>query len=268
MTDVPPPELGTSHFVFRGQPVTPDLPLAISQPSSSQHSQASTDYPFEDYDASFLTQLAYQEHISALTTELADVRQERNQLFQQVAMYERMLEIDTVPVLPLQRPTLPKTPTRLKPVTQRTPTPGPDSPFVTLRSGKSRSPFPASPSGTPVHEPTTPYSRRTQAARFASPLAGHGHIVPALHGQVRDAASHASSSSSATRIVPSGSASIVDYILGRHEVLHLKAKVLILLEILSDPSDAETLADELEKLGLPPAAIANVLKASVLDRTE
>lgn len=237
MTDVPLPNHGTSHFVFLGQPAAPG-------PDS-------------------LTQLHYQERIDALTAELDEVREERAELSKQLLILEKVLEIDKLPALQPQAISL-KTPSR-NAVSQRTPTLGPESPFVTVRSSKLRSPFPATPSGTPAREPTTPPSCTTQTSvtRFASePMASHGVISPP-HGQV---ISPATTSSVATGGFSSDS--IVAHILGRYEALHLKAKVMLLTDILSDPCDAQVLAGELEKLTLPQVAISGILKASILDKIE
>lgn len=270
MTDVPLPLHGTSHYVFLGQPASPVLQSSIShpsQPSGSQQSQASTDYGFDDYNADFLTHLGYQERINQLTAELEEVQESRNELLQQLKIYERMLDIDTVPSLLSQAVSeSPKTPSRSqKAVSQRTPTPGPDSPFVTIHSGKSRSPFPVTPSRTPApnRELTTPSTTRVKhTARFTSPVPSHDAISSSRSQVI----SPTSTSSVTIGDIPS--VSIIDHILARHDASHLKLKVLLIAGIMSDARDAETFAKELEKLGLPPTAISGILKAVELGRVE
>lgn len=253
MLDVPLPNHGTSHFVFNGQPaVSPTPPPVVpAQLSGSQQSEASTQYDFEDYDINLLTQLAYQERINILTAELDDTRKERNALQEQVSIL--ILHIDGGTVSPSITP---KTPAR-KAVAQGTLTPGLDD--------RNRSPFPLSPSRIPAQEPTTSISREpslTQAAHVASPSSCHGIVSPS-RARVY---SPASTSSTATRTV--GADSLIDYILRYHGVRHLKAKVLLILSILSDPCEVETLAQELETIGLPKAAISNILKASILHKIQ
>ncbi len=166
-------------------------------------------------------------------------------------------------------PTTPKTAGRT-PATPRSPVPGPESPFVTIRSGKHRSP-PTSPTSNVRNSESTSQSisRLTRGTASAKLNA----ISPSRD---RPGAESILSSISSTMVAGTSSApaqtvemrSMVEHVLDHHGVLHLAANASLILRILSTPSDSNRLDKELENIGVPRAIISAVRRAFVLDCEE